>query len=42
MTGEGHWFEADRHHFRLGFGWPSHDELATGLDALASTAASMR
>ena len=36
FVGEGHWFEADRHHFRLGFGWPTAEELEGGLDSLAT------
>jgi aspartate/methionine/tyrosine aminotransferase len=39
-VGAGHWFELDDRHFRLGFGWPSHDELRTGLAALSATARS--
>ncbi len=31
-TGPGHWFESDRAHMRLGYGWPHKDELARGLD----------
>jgi len=31
FTGPGHWFESDRAHMRLGFGWPSKDELTRGL-----------
>ncbi len=27
-VGPGHWFEVDDRHFRLGFGWPTPDELA--------------
>lgn len=42
FVGEGHWFEADRHHFRLGFGWPTIDELLGGLEALSATARSVR
>ena len=34
FVGPGHWFERDRHYMRLGFGWPSRDELAGGLDAI--------
>jgi aspartate/methionine/tyrosine aminotransferase len=41
FVGEGHWFEADRHHFRLGFGWPTIAELEGGLDSLTATAASL-
>ena len=33
-VGPGHWFELDDRSFRLGFGWPTHDELRAGLDAL--------
>ena len=38
FVGEGHWFETDRRHFRLGFGWPSTDELVAGLDAVTAAA----
>jgi aspartate/methionine/tyrosine aminotransferase len=37
-VGPGHWFEVSDRHFRLGFGWPTHDELAAGLDALVAAA----
>ena len=37
-VGPGHWFEVDDRHFRLGFGWPTHDELRAGLDALLAAA----
>ena len=30
-VGPGHWFELDDRHFRLGYGWPTHDELRAGL-----------
>jgi aspartate/methionine/tyrosine aminotransferase len=42
-VGPGHWFEVDDRHFRLGYGWPTTDELLAGLEGLtqaASTAAS--
>lgn len=42
FVGDGRWFDEDRRHFRLGFGWPTHDELADGLEALHATAASLR
>jgi aspartate/methionine/tyrosine aminotransferase len=42
FVGEGHWFEADRHHFRLGFGWPTTDELASGLESLRAVADELR
>ena len=34
VVGPGHWFEQPRAHFRLGYGWPSTDELRGGLAAL--------
>ena len=37
-VGAGHWFELDDRYFRLGFGWPTHDELRAGLDALSAAA----
>lgn len=30
-VGPGHWFEMDRRYMRVGYGWPSKDELALGL-----------
>lgn len=33
-VGPGHWFEQDRRHFRLGFGWPASTQLEGGLAAL--------
>lgn len=37
-VGEGHWFETNRRYFRLGFGWPTPDELAAGLASLSRAA----
>ena len=37
-SGPGHWFEVDDRHFRLGFGWPTRDELRAGLTALSKAA----
>lgn len=34
VVGPGHWFEQPRTHFRLGYGWPSVEELGGGLAAL--------
>ncbi|MBL8118956.1 MAG: pyridoxal phosphate-dependent aminotransferase [Anaerolineae bacterium] len=31
-VGPGHWFESDRRHMRVGFGWPTADELTRGLN----------
>jgi aspartate/methionine/tyrosine aminotransferase len=38
-VGPGHWFEVDDRHFRLGFGWPTIDQLRSGLDGLSAAAA---
>jgi len=38
-VGPGHWFEVDDRHFRLGFGWPTHGELAAGLSGVTAAAA---
>lgn len=35
-VGPGHWFEQDRRSFRLGFGWPTTDELQRGLASLST------
>ena len=35
FVGPGHWFEMDRRYMRIGFGWPSADELAAGLECVA-------
>jgi aspartate/methionine/tyrosine aminotransferase len=37
-VGPGHWFELDDRHFRLGYGWPTHDELRAGLAGLLAAA----
>lgn len=31
FVGPGHWFEQDRRHFRVGYGWPKPQELRKGL-----------
>lgn len=31
FTGPGHWFEADRRHMRVGYGWPDKAQLEAGL-----------
>jgi aspartate/methionine/tyrosine aminotransferase len=38
-VGPGHWFEQERRFFRLGFGWPTTDELQRGLANLSAAAA---
>ncbi|MBI3885721.1 MAG: pyridoxal phosphate-dependent aminotransferase [Opitutae bacterium] len=35
-VGPGHWFETDRRHFRIGFGWPRTADLAGGLAAITA------
>lgn len=37
-VGPGHWFELSDRYFRLGFGWPTHDQLRAGLRALVAAA----
>ena len=37
-VGPGHWFEMDRRHFRLGYGWAAPDALARGLETLTEAA----
>jgi aspartate/methionine/tyrosine aminotransferase len=36
VVGPGHWFEQPRSYFRLGFGWPTQDQLAGGLAGLSA------
>ena len=40
-VGPGHWFEVDDRHFRLGYGWPTVDELRAGLAGLDDAATSV-
>jgi aspartate/methionine/tyrosine aminotransferase len=35
FVGPGHWFEQSDRYFRLGYGWPTVDELRGGLDAIS-------
>jgi aspartate/methionine/tyrosine aminotransferase len=37
-VGPGHWFEVDDRSFRLGYGWPTIEELGQGLDGLTAAA----
>ena len=34
MVGPGHWFDQSHRHFRLGWGWPTADQLRAGLTAI--------
>ena len=36
-VGPGHWFELSDRYFRLGYGWPTADELAGGLAAISAS-----
>ncbi|MBS1838724.1 MAG: pyridoxal phosphate-dependent aminotransferase, partial [Actinobacteria bacterium] len=42
FVGEGHWFDTERRHFRLGYGWPGDDELEAGLASLTAAADAVR
>jgi len=33
-VGPGHWFEQERRHMRIGYGWPEDGELVQGLDRI--------
>jgi aspartate/methionine/tyrosine aminotransferase len=33
-TGPGHWFDMPRHYMRIGYGWPSKEQLIDGLAAI--------
>ncbi|MFT3727467.1 MAG: aminotransferase class I/II-fold pyridoxal phosphate-dependent enzyme [Terricaulis sp.] len=35
FVGPGHWFEQSDRYFRLGYGWPTLDELRGGLEAIS-------
>ncbi|BCW90735.1 Capreomycidine synthase [Alphaproteobacteria bacterium SO-S41] len=35
-VGPGHWFEMDRRFMRIGFGWPTFDELTRGLEGISA------
>ena len=41
IVGPGHWFEQSDRSFRLGFGWPTLDDLRGGLAAISETAANL-
>lgn len=38
IVGPGHWFDQPRRYFRLGYGWPTANELEQGLAALLASA----
>lgn len=38
-VGPGHWFEMDRRFMRIGFGWPTMDELQQGLRGISAALA---
>lgn len=35
-VGRGRWFEQDDRHFRIGYAWPTEDELRNGLQAISA------
>lgn len=35
-VGPGHWFEQSRRHMRVGYGWPTLDELHRGLEGISA------
>jgi aspartate/methionine/tyrosine aminotransferase len=37
-VGPGHWFDEDRRHFRIGFGYPGEEEFLRGLGAIEKAA----
>lgn len=36
-VGAGHWFEQSKRQFRVGYGWPTSNELRSGLKAISAT-----
>ena len=36
-TGPGHWFDSPRHYMRIGYGWPTRQQLREGLDAITNS-----
>ncbi len=41
-VGPGHWFEQSDRLFRIGYGWPTPDELAGGLEAISRSLSAAR
>jgi aspartate/methionine/tyrosine aminotransferase len=37
-TGPGHWFEQEKRYMRLGYGWPTDEQLKTGLSNIEKAA----
>jgi aspartate/methionine/tyrosine aminotransferase len=35
-VGPGHWFEMSDRYFRLGYGWPTSQDLERGLEAISA------
>ena len=42
FVGPGHWFEMDRRFMRIGFGWPTREHLAAGLQTISAAIRSAR
>jgi aspartate/methionine/tyrosine aminotransferase len=34
FVGPGHWFEMDRRYMRIGYGWPTNEDLRAGLESI--------
>jgi hypothetical protein len=41
-VGPGHWFGQPAWHFRLGYGWPTMEQLGAGLENLVAAAEAAR
>lgn len=37
FVGPGHWFDMDKHYFRIGYGWPTTEDLKTGLENISKS-----
>jgi aspartate/methionine/tyrosine aminotransferase len=37
LVGAGHWFETDKKYMRIGFGWPTNEQLKQGLANIETT-----
>ncbi len=42
IVGPGHWFETDKRYMRIGFGWPTAEELQKGLENIDKTIESLK
>ena len=42
FVGPGHWFDMDKNYMRIGFGWPSAQELQKGLENIGKSLSEAR